>query len=83
MTFPFDYEQLILQPFTVNFDESLGIKNKRLGKLVEEYVFYHLKQSKSITWLAENLQIQNIKLTVGELDALFYTNETPVHLEID
>jgi hypothetical protein len=56
--------------------------NQRLGKLVEEFVIHDLKATPSITWITESLQIQNEKLTLGELDALYYDQGTPTHLEI-
>lgn len=60
-----------------------GVKGKiRLGKLVEQFVFHELRQDNSIKILAENIQIQDGKITVGELDCLLLKNETPIHLEI-
>lgn len=56
--------------------------NQRLGKLVEEFVFYDLKRDSLVTWVAENLQIQNERRTIGELDALYYLNKQLIHLEI-
>ncbi|NRD20012.1 DUF1853 family protein [Winogradskyella eckloniae] len=61
---------------------NIDFTNQRLGKLVEEFVFYQLKQLPDINWLTENLQIQNGKQTIGEIDALFIKNKTPIHLEI-
>jgi hypothetical protein len=61
---------------------AIVFKNQRLGKLVEEFVFYQLKQQHSITWISDNLQIQNGKQTVGEIDALYIKKEQPIHLEI-
>lgn len=57
-------------------------KNQRLGKLVEEFIFHDLKAANSVSWITESLQIQNEKLTLGELDALYYDEGMPVHLEI-
>ncbi|WGH77056.1 DUF1853 family protein [Tenacibaculum tangerinum] len=54
----------------------------RLGKLVERFVSFELNQESSISILAENIQIQQGKITVGELDCLLLHNETPIHLEI-
>ena len=65
-----------------DLDDSVVFKNKRLGKLVEEFVFYQLKQQKSINWICDTLQIQNGKQTIGEIDALYYQKEGPIHLEI-
>jgi len=54
----------------------------RLGKRVEQFVFFHFLQDKSIKLLAKNIQIQNGKTTVGEIDCLFTKNEKPIHVEI-
>ncbi|WP_298504396.1 DUF1853 family protein [uncultured Maribacter sp.] len=54
----------------------------RLGKYVECLVSYELKQQKDISILAENIQIQKDKTTLGELDCLLLKNNTPIHLEI-
>lgn len=54
----------------------------RLGKLVESFIFHQLKKQASIHWICDNLQIQEEKITVGEIDALYYENETPIHLEV-
>jgi len=43
-------------------------KNLRLGKRVERFVENEFRNHKSISVLAENTQIQNGTLTVGELD---------------
>ncbi|MCB4807011.1 DUF1853 family protein [Tamlana sp. 62-3] len=56
--------------------------NLRLGKYVERLVSFQLHKEKSISVLAENIQIQNNKLTLGELDCLLLKNKKPIHLEI-
>ncbi|WP_178988586.1 DUF1853 family protein [Winogradskyella schleiferi] len=64
---------------------SLGIlefKNQRLGKLVEEFVFFQLRQDASVEWIIENIQIQEEQRTIGELDAIYGSNEKSFHLEI-
>ena len=61
---------------------NFSIRSKRLGKIVEEFVFYQLKQLKSVKILAENIQIQQDKLTIGEFDALLCFNKNHIHLEI-
>lgn len=53
-----------------------------LGKYVEHFVLFNLRQQKNVKLLAENVQIQEEKRTIGELDCLFTENETPIHLEI-
>lgn len=55
---------------------------QRLGKRVEHFVAHELKQLSHIQWLADGLQIQRNKQTIGELDALLQTSSGPVHLEI-
>ena len=54
----------------------------RLGKYVERLVSYELEQQKDISVLAENIQIQNGKVTLGELDCLLLRNNKPIHLEV-
>ncbi len=56
--------------------------NLRLGKYVERLVSFELSQQKDITILAENIQIQKDKLTLGELDCLLLKGGQPIHLEI-
>jgi len=62
--------------------KDFNFKNQRLGKLVEEFVFYQLKQQSNVQWLIENLQIQKGSITIGELDALYLLNNKPIHLEV-
>lgn len=62
--------------------EDFKCNNSRLGKLVEEFVFYDLKLQPQVKWISENLQIQDNKTTIGELDALYHFNHQPVHLEV-
>lgn len=64
-------------PFTSVIEQKL-----RLGKLVERFVSNELQQHPSIEILAENIQIQNNKITLGELDCLLLQNNAPIHLEI-
>ncbi|MBQ0787073.1 MAG: DUF1853 family protein [Oceanihabitans sp.] len=54
----------------------------RLGKLVERFVSQQLKQDDTVSILIENIQIQNEKLTIGELDCLLKKDEQAIHLEI-
>ncbi|WNH12308.1 DUF1853 family protein [Thalassobellus suaedae] len=56
--------------------------NLRLGKRVERFVTAELEKNKHIHVLLENIQIQNEKLTIGELDCILKRDETPIHLEI-
>lgn len=54
----------------------------RLGNRVEHFVFEELKQTNQIEVLAQNTQIQNGKITIGELDCILKQDNVPIHLEI-
>ncbi|MDC1227265.1 DUF1853 family protein, partial [Algibacter sp.] len=54
----------------------------RLGKYVEQFVSFELDQQNDISVLAENIQIQDGKITLGELDCLLLKNNKPIHLEV-
>ncbi len=58
-------------------DDSL-----RLGKYVERLVSFELQQHEHISILAENIQIQQHKITLGELDCILLKDKQPIHLEI-
>lgn len=62
--------------------EKINFGNQRLGKLVEAFLFHQLKKQAAVQWIVENLQIQKDRQTIGELDALYYLNDTPIHLEV-
>jgi len=65
--------------------DQLNIKideNLRLGKYVERLVSFELSLQESITVLAENIQVEKDKRTLGELDCLLFKDDTPIHLEI-
>lgn len=57
-------------------------KNILLGKLVEQFVSTELSAVKEISILLENVQIQNGKQTIGELDCILEYNKTPIHVEV-
>ena len=57
-------------------------ENLRLGKYVEQLVSFELAQQHNISVLAENIQIQDGKITLGELDCLLLKNNKPIHLEV-
>ena len=54
----------------------------RLGKYIERFVSFQLQQISSIKILAENIQIQKNKITLGEIDCLLLNDLQPIHLEI-
>lgn len=57
-------------------------KRLRLGQLAEQFVFNQIETCDGIELLAENIQIQKEKHTIGELDALITVEKQPIHLEI-
>ncbi|TYA59023.1 DUF1853 family protein [Formosa maritima] len=78
----YNLQQLEIEAInTSNFNEFIA-SNLRLGKRVEQFVFHELKHVTYISILAENLQIQQEKHTLGEIDALLLIDNKPVHLEI-
>lgn len=78
----FDLEQFEIQSNKTTTFEGNIEKNLRLGKRVERFVEHQLKNISSIKTLASNCQIQNDKITVGELDFILQQNELPIHLEV-
>lgn len=54
----------------------------RLGRYIERFVSFQLAQAPNITIIAENIQIQKEKITLGELDCILMKNKQPIHLEI-
>jgi len=77
---PFRQIALALSPEPL--EEQASFNQYRLGKLAEAFVFHALKKRPSVSWICDNLQIQQDKRTVGEIDALFYLEGQPVHLEV-
>ena len=53
-----------------------------MGQLAEQFAFNQLEQLDDCKILAENLQIQKDKQTLGEIDALIELNQKTIHLEI-
>lgn len=75
-------EQLSLPSPPTTLFEGHITQNPRLGKRVESFVSCYLQQCKEVKILKENIQIQNDKITVGEIDCLLLKDHSPVHLEI-
>ena len=65
----------------IKFNTEIN-KNLRLGKYIERFVSFQLQQNNSVILNAENVQIQQEKRTLGELDCILQYKETPIHLEI-
>ncbi|MBG7613445.1 DUF1853 family protein [Polaribacter sp. BAL334] len=61
----------------IEIDEKL-----RLGKYIEQLVFFQFRQHTAMQLLSENIQIQDGKRTLGELDCLLLLDKKPIHLEI-
>lgn len=72
--------EIIKHPINL-FNDPIAV-NLRLGKRVERFVSAQLNQNKNITILLENQQVQNQKLTIGEIDCILKFNDIPIHLEI-
>lgn len=77
-----ELEQIEFQQKNSNSIQLKNDHNLRLGKLVERFVSEELRQDKTIKIIAENIQIQDNKTTIGELDCLLLQNNKPIHLEI-
>ena len=78
----FDFQQFEKNTSKTTIFNTVIIQNLRLGKLVERFVSYELQQDSSIKIIVENIQIQQEKLTLGELDCILYQNKKPIHVEI-
>nr|WP_321226369.1 DUF1853 family protein [uncultured Psychroserpens sp.] len=70
---PSDYDLLFLRKLE---------RRLRLGQLAEQFVFNQLETCQTTKILAENIQIQKNKQTLGELDTLLVIDKQPIHLEI-
>ena len=77
----FDLHQFEIAPVSCKINISLDEK-LRLGKYIERFVTFELSQNVSIQIIAENIQIQKEKITLGEIDCLLFKDEKPIHLEI-
>ena len=78
----FGLEQLILsRTATTHLNQDIA-DQMLLGKRVERFVNEELKQQENVQILIENVQIQNQKITIGEIDCLLKQDNIPIHLEI-
>ena len=73
----FDLAEISNKTFVDSIPERM-----RLGNRVEKFVFHDLSQNPAIELLLRNQQIQDGKLTIGELDCVLKQNGLPVHLEV-
>lgn len=56
--------------------------NLVLGKRVEHFVYQEFDSYQNIEVRQRNIQIQDQKVTIGEIDCLLTKDDTPIHLEI-
>ena len=75
-------DQLQLPLTSAGFSGLIIPEKIRLGKLVELFVYFQLKQITTIDILVQNLQVIQDKITIGELDCVFRDLELYIHLEI-
>ena len=77
-----DIKQLELtKQNTSSFDGTI-VNSMLLGKRVERFVIKELQNYEAIKINLENAQIQNDKITIGEIDCLLTFEKKPIHLEI-
>jgi len=76
-----DLRQFEITPQSDKVDIILDEK-LRLGKYVERLVSFQIAQYDNMSILAENVQIQEHKTTLGELDCVLLRDNKPIHLEI-
>jgi len=74
--------QIPLPEYNHELTAPVIIQKLRLGHLVERFVSHELKNNENIEVLAENIQVKQDKITIGEIDCLLKHNHTPIHLEI-
>ncbi len=75
-------EQLRFPKATSTLLQVVIPDNLLLGKRVEQFVFNELTQAATIEVLLSNQQIQDGKITIGELDCILKQDGVPIHLEI-
>ncbi|MDN3644018.1 DUF1853 family protein [Lutimonas halocynthiae] len=73
----FEFSESSKQIFPDSIPERM-----RLGNRVEKFVYHDLRHNLNIEMLLENQQIQDGKLTIGELDCVLKQDHLPIHLEI-
>lgn len=77
-----EIENYQFKPFEIEISKLNIPKSMRLGNRVEQFIFESLHQNSAIEWWESNIQIFEDKITLGELDCVFFENNTFVHLEI-
>jgi hypothetical protein len=77
----YDLFQFEIQQEFTTVDIKINEKTL-LGKYIERLVSYQLNQEVNISILCENIQIQNEKITLGELDFVLKRDQKTIHLEV-
>lgn len=75
-------EQYAIESNCSDFFSQESVDHLRLGKLVERFVSHQLTNQEHTDIIAENIQVQDGKKTIGELDLLLRSEDLVVHLEI-
>lgn len=78
----YDLEQLESEHLIFNNSILKQKLSQRLGNRVEQFFFNSITKSKRYQVIKENFQIIDKKVTIGELDALLWEKNNPIHLEI-
>jgi len=78
----FGLEQLQVPRLSITEFKTPISDNLLLGKRVERFVVNELEQSQNIEILLQNTQVQNGKITIGEIDCILKQDGVPIHLEI-
>lgn len=77
----FNLQQFDIQQKSIAIDLEIG-KKLRLGKYIERFVSFQISRNENCEIVSENIQIQQDKITSGELDCLLYKDKKPIHLEV-
>ena len=75
-------EQFNLSKQLFPIPKNKGFNEIRLGKRVEEYFDFQTRNMSNTSAIAQNVQIKDQKITIGELDAILLDNDEPCHIEI-
>ncbi|WP_299116802.1 DUF1853 family protein [uncultured Winogradskyella sp.] len=78
----FELEQFQFETKLFSIENHSRFKEIRLGKRVEEFISHQLKNSENTDVKAENIQIKNDKITIGELDFILKDKSKCIHLEV-
>lgn len=73
-------EQFEIEGQPLSFNRKIDTK-LRLGKYVEQFVAYQLRQDKRVQVIDQNIQIQEDKRTLGEIDFVIRRNGSSIHIE--